>query len=147
MKNTKLFITATLMCFFLCLGSECFAGWNLTEDGSIFMQGRFVTSGIFRTIDSNDKTPLPVRAGDLVQQRNTVLMEFTHKINPDLKYFIQGRVFYDGVWDYGPSIFSNKETRAFYGFTNNDQITNDKLQASIFLAYVDYTLGNAALVN
>ena len=123
----------------LALFSGDFHGqWNLI--------GKLKAETTFRTRSTPDNNPIPIEAWDMTSQRNLLFLEFRHDLGDvtkwlELSYYLQGRVFYDGVWDYGPSIFSSDRERAKYLLDNRDQINDLKWDADLFIGYLDMTSG------
>lgn len=140
----------------LCLSMTILAGlviplgdpaWaiNLNDSGTMVLGGKLSAKNIMRITDNTQYDAVPIEAGDLVLQRNTLMLELRHDLqrigNYDVNYTIQARAFYDSVWDYGPSVFSDAETRAQYGLYNQDEIDDEKKDVEIFLGYVDVARG------
>jgi len=124
------------------------------KDGRWHLMGKLKPQATFRTEDVPDNNPIPIKAGDMISQRNLLMLEFKHDIGEvwhgiDMAYYLQGRAFYDGVWDYGPHIFSDNNTRSRYclcdaaksGIKNRHQIKDFKWDAEFFDVYVDLTSG------
>ena len=106
--------------------------------------------GIWRTQTTPETNPIPIEAGEMVQQRNTIMVEVDHdmgKVAGDLalRYYLQPRAYYDGVWDYGPDVFSDDDTRSQYGFDNREQIDDLKKDLEFFLGFADLSYNDAFL--
>ena len=145
----RLKLLLILLCAaFLGIADVCEA--VIMQKGGLRVQAKVQTMGIWRTTSAPDTNPIPITGGDLVQQRNTVMLEWDHQLGNiigDLgfHYYLQPRAFYDGVWDYGPSEFSDEETREKYGFYNQDQIDDLKKDLELFIGYGDLTFRDAFL--
>ena len=112
--------------------------WNLI--------GKFKTEATFRTVDTPDNNPIPIKAGDLVTQRNLLFIDFKHDLGDvlpwlNLGYFLQGRFFYDSAWDVGPDVLKDEATRRYYLFDNRDQINDLKWDADLYQGYLDVSSG------
>lgn len=153
MKNLRRILMLTLVILVLMPGvasallSDKKAGrWNLA--------GKFKTQASFRTEGSTPNTPIPIKAGDMTSQRNLLLMEFKHNVGDIWKdlhfgYYIQGQAFYDGAWDYGPDVMSDKDTRYQYCLDDTpygnrggrDQIDDLKWDVDLSSGYLEFTKG------
>jgi len=116
-------------------------------DGKIKAIGKIKAQATWRMEDAPPNNPIPIEAGDMISQRNLLMLEWKHdvgKLVGDLKseYYLQGRAYYDGVWDYGPKEFSDDEFRHEYTFDNRDQINDLKKGVDLYIAYVDLVYGH-----
>ena len=116
-------------------------------DGKIKAIGKIKAQATWRMEDAPPNNPIPIEAGDMISQRNLLMLEWKHdvgKLVGDLKseYYLQGRAYYDGVWDYGPKEFSDDEFRHEYTFDNRDQINDLKKGVDLYMAYVDLVYGH-----
>lgn len=132
-----------LGCF---LPDVCDALLSDKKHGTWSLIGKVKAQATFRTVDAPDNNPVPIKAGDLINQRNLLLIEFKHNLGrilpkPDIDYYLQMRAYYDSVWDIGPDIFSDNDTRREYLFDNRDQIDHLKKDIDLFLGYMDITYG------
>ncbi len=112
--------------------------WNLI--------GKIKPEATFRIADAPPNNPIPIKTGDLITQRNLLMMEFKHDLGNiwkdiELGYYCQGRAYYDSAWDYSIDALSNDELRQEYGYDNRDQIDKLKMDADVFMAYGDLTYG------
>jgi hypothetical protein len=109
-------------------------------DHTMALTGKIETRLTFRTEDARGFTFPQIDAGDLVQHRNLLYLEWTHDLSKatglNLKYRVVGRFLYDGLYDYGPEEF--RDVRR----ANKHQIDDFKMDAQLWEAYVDYTPGN-----
>ncbi len=126
---------------FVIYGGSAWAEY-VSKSGKFRMQGKIQVMGVMRTSDSADTTPVPIESGDLIQQRNTLMLEIRHNLGEvkgiELGYYLLPRVYYDGIWDYGPDVFSDENLRRDeYGLTNTEQISDEKWDAEIFHGYLD----------
>ncbi len=108
--------------------------------------GKLKTEATFRTTDTPDNNPLPIKTGDMVTQRNLLFIEFQHdlgNIRPwlEVHYFLQSRIFYDSAWDLGPDVLKYTPTRRYYLYDNREEINDNKWGADLFRAYLDITSG------
>ncbi len=144
-----LIIALSVFCF------PNFAGALLSDKkaGKWNLMGRIKSQASFRTTDTPDNNQVPIEKGDMTSQRNLLFLDFKHDLGefnvptggllPDaplqIEYFLQLRAFYDGVYDYGPDVFSDEETREWYGLSNGDEIDDFKSDVGLFMGYVDLT--------
>ena len=93
------------------------------------------------TVDSAAPEGFHYKAWDMFKERNMGYLEWTHDLSNitgmDLQYHIVGRVMYEGVYDYGPSVFraayeANKAAFDRY---------NLRFQGGIWEAYANYKSG------
>lgn len=147
MKLKKHIFLVLLIIVAICLYAG--AAWALltdTEQGKWKLIGKFKPQVTFRTESAPPNNPIPIKAGDMITQRNLLMLEFKHNLGDVLsdlqvEYYLQGRAFYDGAWDYGPKVLSDDETRREYCFDNRDQINDLKWNLDLFMAYIDLTSG------
>jgi hypothetical protein len=130
--------------------------------------GRVYNRTAFATQGSTDNTRLrtPFNDWNMMQNRTFVQMELRHNLTDlihgqyngllsflqyplaplqlldpdDMDYFVTYRGEYDGVWDYGPDVFSERQVRNSAG----DRLrTRQRLRHRhrLFEAYIDYTKG------
>lgn len=125
-------------------------GWPvaLNNAGTLNLSGEFETRNTFR-LEHSDKDRWPqVKAGDMVQQRNTLQLELNHLpwampgTDISVKYHLVGRIWYDGISDYGPSVWRNarKTSDAI-----EDDIDDHKWDMGLREGYVDFSTGPAFL--
>ncbi len=145
MKPKSLIFQIFIFLFFLPSSSQALLSdqkngrWNLI--------GKTKLQATIRTTDTPDNNPIPIKAGDVINQRNLLMLEFKHDLQekiPRLKieYYLQVRAFYDSVWDYGPEIFSDDTTREEYLFKNRNQINDLKQDIDLFMGFIDITKGS-----
>jgi len=118
----------------------------VNKSNTIFVQGKFNTLATLRTADAPDTNMIPIDAGDLVQHRTTLIIDLKHDLgeffrDTTVSYYVQGRAFYDGVWDYGPSSFSSDPKRHRLGLHNGSEIDDEKWDVELFQGYVDMNWG------
>ncbi len=116
------------------------------KEGKWKLIGKARLEATVRTTDTPDNNPIPIESGDLISQRNLLFVEWKHDLGElvprvSLGYYLQGRFFYDGAWDYGPRVLSDDDTRRRYGFDNRGQIDHLKWDADLFMGYLDVTSG------
>lgn len=146
-KIIKLTISLVI---FLAMCSYSYAV-KLNSSGSMTLAGKVESKATFRTTDNSRNSAIPLDAGDMVEQRNTLLMELGHDLGTigngyQVDYTIQGRTYYDSAWDYGPDSMSDKSERAELGLINTrDDIDDDKFEAEIFLGYLNIAKGPVSL--
>lgn len=135
-----------LACLAVCLlPGIAHALWQ-DESGRIKLIGKLKTQATFRTEDAPDNNPIQIEAGDMTSQRWLAMLELKHDVGEigrgwKTSSYLQGRAFYDGVWDYGPKEFSDDDYRAEYCFDNRDQINDLKDGIELYMASVDLTKG------
>ena len=143
--KSLLYLSMTILAGLMLHFADSAWAFNLNDSGTMVFGGKISTKNIMRISDNTEYDAVPIEAGDLVMQRNSVVLELRHDLeqigNFHVNYNIQGRAYYDTVWDYGPDVFSDEDTRAEYGLYNQDQIDDDKKDVEIFLGYVDVANG------
>ena len=140
------FLTGGLL---LCQAAPCRAIYA-NKSNTFLIQGKFNTRATWRTADTPETNMIPIRAGDLVQHRSTLMIDLKHHLGEiipvtTVSYYLQGRGFYDGVWDYGPSAFSDDRTRWLYGLSNREEIDEEKWDVELFQGYLDLNWGGFSL--
>ncbi len=151
MKNRKTLLTTFLsLVVALSLPAPSMALFNGDFHGQWSLIGKLKAEATFRTIDVPDNNPIPIETGDMTSQRNLLFVEFRHDLGNvtdwlEISYYLQGRGFYDGAWDYGSSVFASDGERAKYLLNNRDQIDDLKWDADLFIGYLDLTSGPAFL--
>ncbi len=137
----------------LLWGGRAHAVFYLDADKTFDISGQIQTRLTFRTQDSkgftnfelgfgNVKTHVPV--GHLVQHRNLAYLEVNHDLKKlnlpwdlKIKYHILSRLYYDGIYDYGPHVF-----REIGGTPNPVKKIDDfKWDADLREWYVDISRG------
>ncbi|MGE0822175.1 MAG: DUF1302 family protein [Candidatus Binatia bacterium] len=152
----------------LCLESGSAFAIFLDEEETLRFNGRIYNRTSYATEDAADNTRLrsPYNSWNMLQNRTFIQMELRHNlteliagrytgvlsplhyllsplqlIDPDdMDYFVTYRGEYDGVWDYGPDVFSENHPRTAAG----DRLrTRQRLRHRhrLFEAYIDYTRG------
>ena len=140
----------------------------LDKAETLRFNGRVYNRVSYSTQDAADNTRLrtPYNSLNMLQSRTFVQMELRHNLTDlifgryggllaplqyglipfrlldpdDMDYFVTYRGEYDGVWDYGPDVFSERQVRTVAG----DRLdTRQRLRHRnrLFEAYVDYTKG------
>ncbi len=145
-----------LICFSLtCFQDYADALLSDKKSGKWNLVGRVKTQASFRTTDTPDNNQVPIEKGDMTSQRNLLLVDFKHDLGefnfpaalflpdtePQVEYFVQFRAFYNSIYDHGPDVFSDKDTRRYYSLENSDELDDLTSDADIFLGYVDLTWG------
>ena len=139
-------------------------GFYLDEDRSFLVTGKVFTQASLRLEDSDSGgrgclsslqsgcegwTFPNTKAGQLIQHRNLIDVEFYHDVGKwigpqftlldQLGYRIRGKYFYDGVYDYGPTKYTDLSTANFP--TDRDGLRNANHQSTqhnpLWNAYVD----------
>ncbi len=118
------------------------------KEGKWNLIGKFKTEATIRTVDTPDNNSIPIKAGDMVSQRNLMFIEFRHDLGDvfswlEAGYFLQGRFYYDSAWDTGPDVLKYDPTRQYYLYDNRDQINDLKWDADLFSGYLDLTTEQA----
>ena len=132
----------TLMCSLIGMMTTgvAHALWT-NDDGTFILSGKFQTRETIRTVDSSGNTFPATESGDLVQQRNLLYLEANHNLGNlgglEVKYHLLGRLFYEGIYDYGPSQFQDVYDGNKDGFDDNHLRTD----ANIREGYVDVSQG------
>ncbi|MBI3300611.1 MAG: hypothetical protein HYZ72_00815 [Deltaproteobacteria bacterium] len=151
-----------------CLDQACAWAIFLDKEETLRFNGRVYNRTAMATQDAADNTRLrtPYNSWNMLQNRTFIQMELRHNLTDlvegrytgllvplqyplallrlldpdDIDYFVTYRGEYDGVWDYGPDIFSERFVRNSVG---NKLDTRQRLRHRhrLFEAYVDYTKG------
>ena len=125
-------------------------GWSkaLNDSGTLNLTGKFETRNTFRIEDSDDRRWPQAEAGDMVQQRNTLKLELDHDLGimpgstVSIKYHLVGRAWYDGIFDYGPSVWQDaRETNDAV----KENIDDFKWDVDLREGYMDLSTGPAFL--
>src|SRR5581483_11937959 len=140
----------------------------LDREETLRFNGRVYNRSSYATQKASDNTRLqtPYNDWNMLQNRTFVQLELRHNLTDlifgrsagliaplqygllpfrlldpdDMDYFVTYRGEYDGVWDYGPDVFSERQVRTSAG----DRLdTRQRLRHRhrLFEAYVDYTKG------
>ena len=136
-------------CFLVGTPGPCEAIY-VDKSNTLLIQGKFNTLATWRTADTPETNMVPIQAGDLVQHRSTFIIDLKHNLGElfpvtTVSYYVQGRGFYDGVWDYGPSAFASNVSRRTFGLSNRDEIDEEKWDVELFQAYLDMNWGGFSL--
>jgi len=152
----------------VCLESARAWAIFLDKAETLRFNGRVYNRTAFSTQGAQDNTRLrtPYNDWNMLQNRTFIQMELRHNLTDlleerykgwlsflqvplaplrlldpdDMDYFVTYRGEYDGVWDYGPDVFSERYVRNSAG----DRLrTRQRLRHRhrLFEAYVDYTKG------
>lgn len=120
----------------------------LNDSGTLNLNGKLETRNTFRTEDSDSNRWPQAEAGDMVQQRNTLQLELDHDLgeigdsNILIKYHLVGRAWYDGIFDYGPSVWQDaRETSSDV----KEAIDDYKWDVALREGYMDFSTGPAFL--
>ena len=115
---------------------------DLNESGTLKLTGKIQTRGTIRTEDSEGFTSPQVDAGELVQHRNLLYLELNHNLDNSfrdsgwqVKYHLLGRFLYEGIYDYGPSVWQDVRD------ANKDEIDDFKWDADLWEGYLDLSKG------
>jgi len=151
-----------------CLGQASAWAIFLDKEETLRFNGRVYNRTALATQDAaaNTRLQTPYNSWTMLQNRISMQMELRHSLTDlvagrytgllaplqyllaplrlldadDLDYFVTYRGEYDGVWDYGPDVFSERFVRNAAG----DKLdTRQRLRHRhrLFEAYVDYTKG------
>lgn len=151
-----------------CLGQARAWAIFLDKEETLRFNGRVYNRTSFATEDAGNNTRLrtPYNSWNMLQNRTFIQMELRHNLTDlvaerytgllaplqmplaplrllapdDIDYFVTYRGEYDGVWDYGPDVFSERFVR---NSTGDKLRTRQRLRHRhrLFEAYVDYTKG------
>ena len=141
------FSVAAFVALILMVGTQASAAIISTNDYQL--TGKVEAKAAFFTNDASGNTGLDsaapqgfhYKAWDMFKERNMGYLEWTHDLSNitgmDLQYHIVGRVMYEGVYDYGPSVFraayeANKAAFDRY---------NLRFQGGIWEAYANFKSG------
>jgi hypothetical protein len=152
----------------ICLGSTRAWAIFLDKAETLRFNGRLYNRTSFATQSAADNTRLrtPFNDWNMLQNRTFVQMELRHNLTDliagrydgllsflqvpfaplrlldpdDMDYFVTYRGEYDGVWDYGPDVFSERYVRNTAG-DKLDSRQRLRHRHRLFEAYVDYTKG------
>src|SRR5262245_56432708 len=146
------------------------AAWAifLDKEETLRLNGRVYNRTAISTEDAADNTRLqtPYNSWNMLQNRTFIQLELRHSLTDlvagsyngplaplhyalvpiswlapdDIDYFITYRGEYDGVWDYGPDVFSERFARNAAG-DKPDTRQRLRHRHRLFEAYVDYTKG------
>ncbi len=140
-KAVKWIWMSLILVIFSCPGVW---SMSLNESGTLNITGKFETRNAFRTEDSDSNRWPEAKAGDMVQQRNTLQLELDHDLGELgssgvlVKYHLVGRAWYDGIFDYGPSVWQNaRQTND----TIKDDIDDYKWDLDLREGYTDISAG------
>jgi hypothetical protein len=152
----------------ICVGQGTAWAIFLDKEETLRFNGRVYNRTAMATEDAADNTRLrtPYNSWNMLQNRTFIQMELRHSLTDlvagrytgllaplhyvlapidlldldDIDYFVTYRGEYDGVWDYGPDVFSERFVRNSAG----DKLdTRQRLRHRhrLFEAYVDFTKG------
>jgi hypothetical protein len=121
---------------------------ELNDSGPLTLTGKLETRNTFR-IEGSDEYRWPqAQAGDMVQQRNTLQLELDHDLgiigdsDISIKYHLVGKAWYDGIFDYGPSVWQDaRETSPAV----KEGIDDYKWDVALREGYMDFSTGPAFL--
>lgn len=122
------------------------SAFYLDEANTMEFKGKFQTRLSISTEDPIGFTSPRPSAGDIVQHRNFLYLEFNHDLKNyqqslgglEVKYHLLGRIMYDGVYDYGPTEFQLAKN---FNSLAKERIDEFKLQPNLWEAYADVTKG------
>ncbi len=156
MRKRKCLGAVIVICFVVTCFPD-YAGALLSDKkaGKWNLVGRAKTQVSFRTTDTPDNNQIPIKTGDMTSQRNLLFLDLKHDLGefdipspgflsetvPQLEYFLQFRAFYNSIYDYGPEVLSDQETRKYYSLDNNDALDALRYDADLFMGYLDMTWG------
>jgi len=149
LKRYAIFVTALLFAAGALLGSA--NAFYLDDERNVELKGKIQSRVSFRTEESEGYTYPHTNVGNMVQQRNLVLIELNHVLSkptdttPDLKYHILGRLLYEGVYDYGPQGYKDLRQESMTQYGDGPNIDKFKKDADIWEAYADYSKGRGFL--
>ena len=152
MRRRKRWFLAGICCMVLLGGPAEKAGaLYLDSDKTMEFSGKAQSRVSIRLQDSEGFTYPDVSAGNLVQWRNLLLLEFNHDLvqlmdktqllypfkalKTRVKYHLVGRVLYDGVYDVGPDAFQKVQEQ------DKDNIDKFKQSYQPWEYYVDVSRG------
>ena len=138
------FSIAAIVALFFMMGTQASAAIISTNDyqltGKVEAKAAFFTNDAKGPSNGGYTSP-EFKAWDMFKERNMGYLEWTHDLSNttglDLQYHIVGRVMYEGVYDFGPSIYreaydSNKAAFDRY---------NLRFQGGIWEAYANFKSG------
>ena len=152
----------------MCLSPDAAKAIFLDKAETLRFNGRVYNRTAYATEDAADNTRLrtPYSNWNMLQNRTFIQMEMRHNLTDlirgqydgflsflqfplmplrlldpdDMDYFLTYRGEYDGVWDYGPDVFSERQVRNSAGdpLDTRKRLRN---RNRLFEAYVNYTKG------
>lgn len=131
-------------CFLMMPGfyGSAHAIW-LDKGQTIWFSGELQTRLSLRTESSEGFTIPEVDQWDMVQHRNLLYAEIKHDLRKlnlpagiDASYYLKGRLFYEGVYDYGPGQFKDLPDENYV-----KDIDDFKMDADLWEAYADISGG------
>jgi hypothetical protein len=167
----KVYKILSLIVFLMIIHAQAFAFWT-NEGGNMNLIGKIKSQATWRAEDAPVNNPIPIEKGNLISQRNLVLAEYSADFGDigsgfKSKCYVQGRIFYDGAYDYGAKILTTDgspfdpntdnvakwkqenpdydEVRRYYTYDNRDQINELKWDVDMYMAYLDLMKGGAFL--
>ncbi len=156
--GTKRLVLASLACLISVTGpAHRSDALSIDKDNTFKVSAKVQTRATLRlqksdTEQSGTGYSFPdVEAGDLVQHRNLAVLEVNHDLNKlaetldflyplraldfEVKYHIVARFLYEGIYDYGPSVFQNVRK------TDRENINEFKQSYDLWEAYTDFQRG------
>jgi hypothetical protein len=151
MRSRKLGIAVAIF-FLICLGLAARSEAIYIDDAkTLQFTAKAQAKVSFRMNNAEGYTYPNVRVGDLVQQRNLIVLQVDHDLSElkhrvgllyplkalkiEAKYRLVGRFMYEGIYDYGPQIFQDTKDR------DKENITSFSQQYELWEFYVDLSRG------
>ncbi|MDD9301402.1 MAG: hypothetical protein HUK40_03275 [Desulfobacter sp.] len=120
----------------------------LNDSGTLILTGKIETRNTVRIEDSDQYRWPRAKAGDMVQQRNTLQLELDHDLGEisdsslSVKYHLLGRAWYDGIFYYGPSVWRDARNSSP---AVKEGIDDHKWDVDLREGYMDLSTGPAFL--
>jgi len=150
-KLEKLSVVAAL-CVFVHLGLAATSQAIYIDDQkTLQFIAKVQARASIRLNDAEGFTFPDTRTGDLVQQRNLILLEVDHDLSSltrslgilyplkalkiDAKYRLVGRFMYEGIYDYGPQMFQDVKDK------DKENISKFSQQYDLWEFYFDFSRG------
>jgi uncharacterized protein DUF1302 len=142
-KSRRISFIGFCLCLITIISIARADAFYLDKERTFQLTGEFQTRASIRTEDSQGFTFPEVASGNLVQHRNMFYIEAHHDLRKiawpgdfKVKYHLRGRFLYEGVYDYGPSVFKDLPNENYL-----EDIDDFKWDADLWEGYADISNG------